>query len=957
MIASVAMVDPSALPDPGSARSALEMARANGVTDPRELDTLATVAGTSLVLGRYLGRKPASLARLALAAGHPRSAEAHVAEARALRAAAGSGLAASIRDYRNIETARVLMADLAGAPVRDVAREIADIASACFAVAIDDAIVSPPLDDEKKQPIPFTVFGMGKLGGRELNYSSDVDVIYVYGTDRGVAADGKSPHEWFAAAASRITRALAEVTEDGVAFRVDLDLRPEGKRGPPVNALRSLEVYYESYGATWERAAWLRARAIAGDPALGATVLSSMEPFMYRRWLDYATIDAIREMKERIDREARAKSAKGAPFDVKLGKGGIRELEFFVQTLQLVNAGKRPEVRATHTLDALDRLTAAGLVKEPERVRLATSWEFLRRLEHRLQARELAQTHSVPEDDGERAVIAATMGLGHDTRRLATEIETHTGVVAEAFDGLFRDKTRKAKEASGPETALLSDPDLTPDAGRALAAQLGLFANPDAAADAFARIRSGPARSRHKEAAFRYLARIAPPLFEELSVSPDADAAVHNLEGFLSKIGGRTTLLALLAEHSPTVTLLVRLFGASDHLAATFIARPELLDVLFGSGHTRPVRRRPELRAEARAMVAAGTDHEARLDAIRRFRISELLRVGMADLWGGLELASVQRQLSDVADAVAEQSLAVAAGDDGPTKAPPPGFVVLGFGRLGGREMAYSSDIDLVFLHDGDVPGAPPVDSLPKLAQRFLAALSAPTREGVAYRVDTRLRPSGSSGPLVVTIAALLRYHRESARVWERQAWLRARPIAGDRHVWRRVQRTLSGILLRAEPGPAALAGEISSMREKMQRELSGKRLNVKTGHGGLVDAEFAAQLLQLVHGRTDRSLLSPSTSAALRRAAKAGRLDRKAHDALASGYRFLTHLENRLRVVTGRPEDDIADDDASWSALARRCRLAGGDGARLRAEYLAITASVRAAFDGVVDSVRATPA
>lgn len=951
------MVDPAELPDPDSARSALEMARSNGVSVPRDLDVLARVAGTSRVLGRYLARKPASLARLVGAEDRVRTLDEHLDAARGRREI-GIPLVAAMRDYRNVETARVLLHDLGGAAVRGVAQEIADIASGCFAIAVDDTIVAPPLDDEKR-PIPFTIFGMGKLGGRELNYSSDVDVIYVYGTDRGIAADGRTPHEWFAGAAARITRSLAEVTEDGVAFRVDLDLRPEGKRGPPVNSLRSLEVYYESYGATWERAAWLRARAIAGDAALGATVLASMEPFMYRRWLDYATIDAIREMKERIDREARAKSAKGAPFDVKLGRGGIRELEFFVQTLQLVNAGKRPEVRATHTLDALERLTAAGLVKEPERERLAAAWEFLRRLEHRLQARELAQTHSLPDDDAERGVIAATMALGRDPQKLAAEIALHTGAVSDAFDGLFRDKTRKAKEASGPETALLSDPDLAPDAGRALAEGLGLFADPGAAAEAFARIRGGPARSRQKESAFRYLARIAPPLFEELSVSPDADAAVRNLEGFLSKIGGRTTLLALLAEHSPTVTLLVRLFGASDHLAATFIARPELLDVLFGSGHTRSVRRRPELRAEARAMVDAGTDHEARLDAIRRFRISELLRVGMADLWGGLELTSVQRQLSDVADAVIEQSLAVAAGDDGPTRAPPPGFVVLGFGRLGGREMAYSSDVDLVFLHDGEIPGAPPVDSLPKLAQRFLSAVSAPTREGIAYRVDTRLRPSGSSGPLVVTTAALLRYHRDSARVWERQAWLRARPIAGDRRVWRRVHRALFDSVLREDPGPPALAAEIASMREKMEREsgreVAGKRVNVKAGRGGLVDAEFAAQLLQLAFGRRDRSLLSPSTGAALRRAAKSGRLDPATRDALVSGYQFLTHLENRLRVVTGRPEDDVPDDPAAWSALARRSRLAGGDGARLREDYVAVTSSVRAAFQAVVDSVAAS--
>lgn len=950
----MAIVDPAQLPDPESARAALENARGNGVADEPALDTLARVAGTSRVLGRYLARKPESLARLHTSRALPFDAAALLARLREERAA--RPLPEALRDFRNVETSRVLIEDLAGAPVRVTAEQVSDIASACFEVATADALAAVPggvPHDEAGAPIPFAIIGMGKLGGRELNYSSDVDVIYAYGTDRGAASDGTTPHEWFARAASRITRSLAEVTEDGVAFRVDLDLRPEGKRGPPVNSLRSLEIYYESYGATWERAAWLRARPVAGDPALGGAVLAAVEPFVYRRWLDYATIDAIHEMKERIDREARAKSAKGAPFDVKLGRGGIRELEFFVQTLQLVNAGKRPEVRTKHTLDALGRLAAASLVKEPEHVRLAAAWEFLRRLEHRLQARELAQTHKVPDEPDERHVIARTMGL-RDAPALDAAIAEHTAAVADAFDGLFREKARAARASAGPEAALLSDPELGEEAGLALATSLAIFAEPAAASEAFARIRRGPGRSRQKEAAFRYLARIAPPLLAELRTSPDPDAAVRNLERFLSKIGGRTTLLALLAEHAPTVTLLVRVLGGSDHLANAFIGRPELLDVLVGSGHSAPVRPRPALRKEAAAMVAAAGDHEAKLDAIRRFRTAELLRVGMADLWGGLEVPSVQRQLSDVADAVVEQGLAIAA-EGAATR----GFVVLGFGRLGGREMAYSSDVDLVFLHEPEVAGGLTGEGVSKLAQRFLSAISAPTREGVAYRVDTRLRPSGSSGPLVVTTGALLRYHRGDARVWERQAWLRARPIAGDRGVWRRVRGELRATLLREEPGASALATEIESMREKLERETAretpGTRLNVKSGRGGLVDAEFSAQLLQLVHGRTNRFLLTPSTEPALRRALRAGVLDRRTHDTLAAGYHFLTLLENRLRVVTGRPDDDIADDAASWSALARRCRLAGGDGARLRGEYLAVTASVRAAFHSVLAATRTT--
>lgn len=634
--------------------------------------------------------------------------------------------------------------------------------------------------------------------------------------------------------------------------------------------------------------------------------------------------------------------------DVKLSPGGIRELEFFVQTLQLVNSGKRAELRATHTLDALARLAAAGLVKEDERARLASAWEFLRSLEHRLQVRELAQTHVLPDDEEERAVIAASLGLGRDPVALEETIAEHRFSVSSAFDGLFREKTRQAKAAAGPEVALLADPALDDERGRALTAALRregdvpLFTDPGSAAEAFARIRGGPARSRRKEEAFRYLARIAPAVFDELKASPDPDAAVRNLEGFLAKIGGRTTLLAVMAEHPPTIALLVRLFGASDHLAASFLFRPELIDVLLGSGHTKPRRGRPELRREAASMVAAGGDIEAKLDAIRRFRSAETLRIGMADLWGGLPLDAVRRQLSDVADAVAEQALAIAAAEAG--IADTKHFVVLAFGRLGGREMAYSSDMDLVFVHDAPDWN----ESLLKLAQRFVAAVSAPTREGIAYRVDTRLRPSGSSGMLVVSTGSLAEYLRKSARTWERQAWLRARPIAGDHGVWRRARRFIQEILLRPDPPASELAAEIITMRERMENEIAGAhagRVNLKTGRGGLVDAEFAAQFLQLLHARDLPELRTGSTAAALRRAARAGLLDDASRDALTNGWRFLTHLENRMRVVTGLPEDELPDEPAAWEALARRSRLSGGDGAKLREETLAMRERLRAAF------------
>lgn len=850
--------------------------------------------------------------------------------ARAKERRAQHELQKALRVHRRYETARILLRDLAGTPLPEIAAEVADLASSCLQLAVDEFTKEAALD-ESGAPIPFTVLGMGKLGGRELNYSSDVDVIYVIGTERGPAA-----MEHFDRVATRVTRALSEVTEDGVCWKVDLDLRPEGKRGPAVNSLRSMEVYYESYGQTWERAAWLKARPVAGDLGLGEKLLRSMEPFVYRRWLDYATLDAIREMKARIDAEAgKLRRVVEPGWNVKLGAGGIRELEFFVQALQLVNAGKRPELRAASTLDALARLSSAALVKKDEGEALARAYEFLRTLEHRLQVRELAQTHSLPEEESELAAIARTMRFDSAKSLLAT-LQDHRKTVARAFDGLFLEKERKAKAAAGPETALLTDPNLDASRATELVEKLGFFADAASTAEAFARIRRGPARSRQKERAFRYLSRLSPDLFEELAVAPDPDAAVRNLEGFLSKIGARTTLLALLAENPATARLLVRLFGASDHLAATFLARPELIDVLMGSGHQQLVRKRRALRIDARDQVDAGSDFEAKLEAVRRFRIAELLRIGMGDLWGGLSVPSVMRQLSDVADAVLEQCLRIAA--DG---ADTSGLVVLALGKLGGREMAYASDVDLVFVCTQTN------ERFLRIAQRHLSAVSSPTREGIAYRVDTRLRPSGSSGPLVVSLEAFRSYHAESARIWERQAWARARPVAGDLRVWRAL-RTARNAAVFQETHRVELARSVREMRDAMEKRIGGvepPKYNLKTGRGGLVDVEFAAQFLQLAHGASVPALRTPNTLAVLTRARSRGLLADEPYVTLRDGYLFLHLLENRLRVVSDLPVDDLDDDD--WTSLARRVR----EGGNLRAEFERVTEAVRAAFDRVLGS------
>ena len=862
-------------------------------------------------------------------------------------------LMAALRRLKRREILRIATRDLLGmADLASTAAALADLAEAALEGAFRG--VHARLAAAHGAPeAEFAVLGMGKLGGRELNFSSDVDLIYIASSFDGETPGPKRiPYElYFTRLAEGITRAMGAVTEDGFVFRVDLRLRPEGGVGGLVVPLRQAELYYEAWGQTWERAALIKARPVAGSRALGEAFLDMVRPFVYRRYLDFTAIEEIRALKRRIDAEVRRGGQ--ANSNVKLGAGGIREIEFFVQALQLIHGGRVPSVRRRGTLEALEALAARGLVREREAAALADAYVFLRTVEHRIQVVAERQTHLLPASPHEAARLAR--GMGFDTPEAFRErLAEVTATVRAAYRGLFEDAGESGEEAAWQE--LLSG--ALPDAEvEARLAQAG-FADPAAARENLRRLQEGAGRARASERSRRRLRQLAPRLLAAVAASPDPDMALAKLETFIAAVGARSTYYALLQENPGTLALLVKLFGTSEFLANLLIQRPELLDALLVPDANPPVKAKEAMARDLARILADAGDYEEQLDALRRFRHLEVLRIGLADVAGALDTFEVTAQMTALAETCLEAAIDLAAEALAPRHGhPTTPYVVLGLGKLGGREMNYASDIDLLLIY-GEVgetvapPGGRPLthhEYFAKLVQRTASVLATPTREGIAFHVDMRLRPSGNQGPLVTSLANFERYHEESAALWERQALIRARPVAGDAALARTVERIVTRFVYE-RPLPPDAAAEIHRLRTRMERELANERrgrYNIKLGRGGLVDIEFLVQYLQLERGRDLPGVRTPNTLEAIASLERAAVLPAADAATLAGSYRFLRRLENRLRIVQDRSINDLVGEGPELAKLARRLDTGdgGATGKDLIGEYQAHTEAVRALY------------
>jgi [glutamine synthetase] adenylyltransferase / [glutamine synthetase]-adenylyl-L-tyrosine phosphorylase len=831
----------------------------------------------------------------------------------------GAELRAALRRVRADELVRLGVRELELGLDTEVGRELSRLADACFdaAIAFHDRELCTRYgepryvdDDGRERVATLAVIGMGKLGGEELNFSSDVDVIYVYSSDQGEAGS-ISLHEYFAKLCMLVTGALSEVTEDDLVFRVDLRLRPEGSSGAIASSLDSMERYYETFGRPWERQAWIKARACAGDRTLGDATLQMLEPFVYPRITSPSIIDDVFELNRRIKREL-VRGNDG--FDLKNGEGGIREIEFFVQALQLIHGGKRPNLRKRGTLAALDALLFAGLVTDDEHLELWRAYRWLRHAEHVLQLEGGLQTQTVPADPEVRDTFGKRLG----TRSLDADLALHTSAVARLF------KTLGEAPDDRPDVHAILRGELATDAEAAALVRLG-FSDITAARAELARARRRPG-SPLSPAAEARAARVGALLLTEVAASADPDQALRALGDLIARRGEAWSMWRLLDEQPAIARLLGSLLGASVYLARTLVDRPELIDLLIELGQTAPTRTTAQVRADLAARLAHVDrgDPEAVWSAVAEVKNGHVLRVGLADFAGALDPLAVCVELTAIAEACMQEALAIVE-----TSMPPiDGRVcVLALGKLGGRELGYAADLDVVFVYEGDEDA---VIHFSRLAQRLLGALHQRTPRGRLYEVDTRLRPSGTQGLLVSSLAAWRRYHERDARLWERQALIKLRPVAGDPALGAEVARLAAETVYGAPHDARQVAAAIGTMKDRIERELGGgfhrrQGRDLKVDAGGVIDVEFAAQYLQLVHGHVHPALRTTGTSPALRAAAALGVAPPATLELLDEGYRFLRGIEHRLRVVHDQPIHRLPESRDELDRLARRSGFPDG--------------------------------
>lgn len=957
--------------------------------NPDMTSALFTICGGSQFLSNILFRHPAWFEWLLIEENISRhlTYEDKVSSLRRDLEAVGNvkDLQKVLREFKQRDYLRSGVRDLTGkVNMPEVAAEISDLAAASLQGAYEvilrilKADYGTPLYKDSEgigKEADFVVLGMGKLGGRELNFSSDIDLIFLYTTEKGettgIVDESGNPggqisnHEFFTKMGKMIVKALSEVTEDGFVFRVDMDLRPEGKSGDLACSVRSAEIYYESWGQTWERSAMLKARPVAGDTALGESFLQMLSPFMYRRFLDYTAIEEIRAMKRKIDASIARDDQSFT--NIKLGTGGIREIEFFIQALQLINAGKKPGLRERNSLGALIKLKNEGLVSSGECQKLTDAYIFLRTVEHRLQIFQERQTHTLPTKKDAMEMLARRVGYRENPlEEFLKNHSMHTANVKEIYSSLFHEAAYKLEEETSPELLELLEGLLSKDEAIERLSIYG-FKEPASVLQNLSLLWNGPPFAHFTEKSRGVLRRVAPFILKEIIASPEPDMAINTFERFISAVGARGTLYSLLAENHHVIKLLVGLFGTSSFLSKILLSYPETLDSLVAPGASSPRKSAEEIRLEMRALVDSVEYYEDKLDVMRRFRNVEMLRIGINEIYGEINLQEVSRQITALADVALEIAYELALQQvkekyglpitvvDGKEKEST--MVIVGMGKLGAGEMAYSSDLDIIFLYSGsgDTNGeyngktglkeTSNQEFFARVGQNIISILTIPTREGYLFKVDMRLRPSGSSGTLVASLDAFRDYHKKSSQTWERQALTRARTIIGEEPLVREINLAMEEITYGIEPSEN-LAEEIDKMRKRMEFELAKERdgiYNVKTGKGGLVDIEFLVQYFLLRYGPSNKEIRIPNTYLALEKLKENSLLEEEEFKILSAAYKFLRKVETGLRIVHDQSVNKLDSNSKDFGVLARRL---GYDSASLLNEYLIRTSAVRKIYN-----------
>ena len=819
----------------------------------------------------------------------------------------------------------VALGDLAGElPLEQVTALLSDFADSAIDQAVDAAIRERVPDAD---PAGFAVIAMGKLGSHELNYSSDVDLLLLFDPAMLPRRQRDDPGEAAVRISRRIIELLQKRTEDGYVERVDLRLRPSPEVTPialPVDAAIS---HYESSALPWERAAFIRARAAAGDRALGQRFLDSIQPFVWRRSLDFGVIEEVRQISARIRDHFAQGSQIGPGFDLKRGRGGIREVEFFVQIQQMIHGGRDPSVRRPATLDAIEALLAAGRLDAETAKELACAYRLLRTVEHRVQMVEDAQTHLLPASPGALDNVAALHGVpcGAD---LLDELRPHVERTGRIFDSLAPDE----------RSALSNDPDLLRDD----LASLG-FTDPDTAARHVANWRSGKARSLRSPAARQAFEAMLPGLLPAIAAGAHPDHALNRLSDIVERLSSGVNFFRLLEARPPLAELLATILAHAPVLSDQLGRRPELFEGLFdASSFSMP----PSAEEFASLLTNAmgGQPYDVALDRARRLVNERRFALGVQLIDRRRDPLEVTEGYSRVAEGalIALGRAAQAEFELAHGRFPNAELVVLGLGRFGGHSLTHASDLDVIYLHTAGSDGASnglrplgPNDYFNRLASRVTAAVSVPTASGPLYDIDARLRPGGAKGMLVVSLQAFEHYQRNEAWTWEHMALCRARPVFGSAEVRSGVAAMVDAIL-RMPRERAKVVADAAKMRADIERHKPARSpLDVKLGPGGLVDLEFATHVLQL----TTHVGLNTRLEDALEALAADSLVPANVVDAL----KLLSRMLVMMRLVAPA---DVKPTAETWQLVAEACGAANWD--ELLAEHDAARQTVARLWAGI---------
>jgi glutamate-ammonia-ligase adenylyltransferase len=865
-----------------------------------------------------------------------------------------------LREFKAEASLLIALADIGGAwEVTQVIRALTSVADAAVAAAVRfllataarEGLFNPRVASHPEEGSGYVVIAMGKMGAFELNYSSDIDLMVFYDPAAGVLADDVEPGAFFVRLTRKLVRLLQERTADGYVFRVDLRLRPDPASTQIAISVPSALAYYESVGQNWERAALIKARPCAGDLATGETLLHDLSPFIWRKYLDFAAVANVHAMKRQIHAYRGHENIAVEGHNIKLGRGGIREIEFFVQTQQLIAGGRHSELRGRQTLPMLSALAEGGWIRTRARAELDAAYRFLRRVEHRLQMIADEQTHTLPSEA--EALEHFARFLGYSSRdAFADALLAHLQAVQREYAHLFESDSREREADSGFLFPAKDDDHATLDR----LTQLG-FKRPLEVSATVRRWLSGNYRSLRSEFARSQLAELVPLLLNELAKTENPDAALMSLDNFLASLNRGPRFYSLLRQNRDFVALFATILGAAPRLADIMARRPEAMDALLDPTFFGPLPDESKLTAALTHSLDQSRSFEDLLDRTRLFGQEQMFLIGVRVLSGTVSAELAGEAFARLADVLIRAIWRAAEAEFATAHGHMPGqeMAVLALGKLGGREMTAGSDLDLIVVYDFDAnspdsDGRRPLHGgqfFSRLTQRLINALTTQTNYGRLYDVDMRLRPSGRSGPVATSIAAFAQYHENEAWTWEHMALTRARLLTSSPDFANRIEGVIQKTLRRRR-NPPRTAADIVEMRRAIAAEKGDSDpWNLKYAEGGLVDVEFIAQYLQLVHAADHPDILDTSTARVLEKAARLGLLAAEDADVLRPAARLYHNLTQVLRLCIDGAFDPKSTGGGFLALLARAADVP--DFATLEAYLAESQTRVRRSFARII--------